>query len=150
MSTNSHKYTLQPISHICLHWRGAVKVFRLVRPGSSCLLAVSVYVIFSDHISVALLAPEASFNPVAKKKILPAFSMLFAGYLRCLKGMSTKSVTYTLQPITHVYVVEEVPGRCRLACDRPVPVSEKQVSAVWLHECTQQLRHSRMNSCPLI
>jgi len=43
-------------------------VFRLVRPGSSCLLAVSVYVIFSDHISVALLAPEASFNPVAKKK----------------------------------------------------------------------------------
>ena len=40
--------------------------------------------------------------------------------------------TYTLQPITYVYVVEEeeVPGRCPLACDRPVVVSEKQFKAV--------------------
>ena len=42
-------------------------MFRLGRPGSSCLLAVGVYVIFNDHIFVALLASEASFNPVEKK-----------------------------------------------------------------------------------
>jgi len=51
-----------------------MKVFRLALPGSSCLLAVGVYVIFSDHIFVVLLASEASVNPVAKKK-LPAFPM---------------------------------------------------------------------------
>jgi len=59
--------TLYSPYHIRLHWRGAVKVFRPARPGSICLLAVGVYVIFSDHTFVALLASEASFNPVAKK-----------------------------------------------------------------------------------
>jgi len=55
--------------------------------------------------------------------------------------MCAKSDTYTLQPITYVYVVEEeeVPGRCRLACDSPAAaaaaaaapaVPEKQVRAV--------------------
>ena len=109
-------------------------MFRLARPGSSCLLAVSVYVIFSDHTFVALLASEASFNPVAKK-ILPAFPHVVCWILQCLKDTSTKSDTYTLQPITHVHAVkeEEVPGMCRLACERPAAaaaVSEKEVSAV--------------------
>jgi len=97
-------------------------------------LAVSEYVIFSDHIFVAWLASEASLNPVAKEKNITCISPCsFAGYLQCLKGTNAKSDTYTLQPITYVYVVkEEVPGKCRLACGRPaeVAVSEKQVSAV--------------------
>ena len=48
-------------------------MFRLARPGCSCLLAVSEYVIFNGHIFVASLASEASFNLVAKEKILPTF-----------------------------------------------------------------------------
>jgi len=138
MSTNSDKYTLQPISHTHIYTstlkRCSEGVFDSLVQDSVVFLALSVYVIFSSHIFQVLLASEASFNPVGKKKYYPHFPMLFAVYLQCLKDTIAKYDTYTLQPIIYVYVVkEEVPGKFLLACGRPaaaVAVSEKQVSAV--------------------
>ena len=158
MSTNSDKYTLQPVSHTHTYTstlkRCSVGVFDSLVPGSSCFLAVSEYVIFSDRTYAVLWASEVSFNPVVKEKILPALPHLVSWILTVPHGYECQ-IWYIHFTAHHIRLCGKgggVSGRCRLACGRPaaVAVAEKQVSTVWLHECKQELRHSRMNSSPLI
>jgi len=66
MSTNSDKYTLQPISQTHIYTSTLKRCSEgffdsLVQDPVDFFWAVIEYVIFSDHISAALLASESNF-----------------------------------------------------------------------------------------
>ena len=115
-------------------------------PAVFTVCRVGVYLILTGHTSVALLASEASFIHFAK--IFTRISQVVC-WIPTMPQRYEHQIWYIHFADHHTVYLEGVSGRCRLACESPVAVSEKQISAVWLHVCTQ-LRHSRMNSSPLI
>jgi len=85
---------------------------------------------------VVLLAYEASFILVAKKNYLPfqgsfldTYNVSKYEHQICYMHFAAHHTHTHTHTHTHVYV-EEVPGRYRLAFERPGAISEKQVSAV--------------------